>query len=170
MAQERARKREALLTATERDLARVAARVQAKRSPLRGAAEIGRAVGAVVGKHKVAKHFQIEIGEARFAFCRKPDAIAREARLDGVYVVRTSVPAAAPDADATVQAYKDLARVEEAFKNLKGDLAIRPIFHHDESRIEAHIFIAFLAYALQVTLTRRLHALAPGLTARSALE
>ena len=60
--------------------------------------------------------------------------------------------------------------MEEAFKNLKGDLAIRPIFHHDESRIEAHIFIAFLAYALQVTLTRRLHALAPGLTARSALE
>ena len=60
--------------------------------------------------------------------------------------------------------------IEEAFKNLKGDLAIRPIFHHDESRIEAHIFIAFLAYALQVTLTRRLHALAPGLTARSALE
>ena len=60
--------------------------------------------------------------------------------------------------------------IEEAFKNLKGDLAIRPIFHHDESRIEAHIFIAFLAYALQVTLTRRLHALARGLTARSALE
>ena len=60
--------------------------------------------------------------------------------------------------------------IEEAFKNLKGDLAIRPIFHHDESRIEAHIFIAFLAYALQITLTRRLHALAPGLTARSALE
>ena len=72
----------------------------------------GGAVGAVVGKHKVAKHFQIEIGEAQFAFRRKPDAIAREARLDGVYVVRTSVPAAALDADETVQAYKDLARVD----------------------------------------------------------
>src|ERR1700733_7734122 len=112
LAQERARKREALLTATERDLARVAARVQAKRSPLRGAAEIGRAVGAAVGKHKVAKHFEIEIGEAQFAYRRKSDGIAREARVDGVYVVRTSVPAATLDADETVQAYKDLARVD----------------------------------------------------------
>ena len=68
------------------------------------------------------------------------------------------------------QYYVQLVAVEEAFKNLKGVLAIRPIFHHDESRIEAHIFIAFLAYVLQVTLTRRLHALAPGLTARSAPE
>src|SRR5271163_2563128 len=68
------------------------------------------------------------------------------------------------------QYYVQLVAVEEAFKNLKGDLAIRPIFHKDEQRIEAHIFVAFLAYALQITLTRRLHALAPGLTARSALE
>src|SRR3984957_15565745 len=112
LAQERARKREALLTATERGLARIAARVRAKRNPLRGAAEIGRAVGVVVGKHKVAKHFEIEIGEAQLIYRRKSDGIAREARLDGVYVVRPSVAAAALDADETVQAYKDLARVD----------------------------------------------------------
>src|ERR1700691_1933731 len=157
LAQERARKREALLTATEHDLARVAARVQAKRSPLRGAAEIGRAVGAVVGKHKVAKHFQIEIGEAQFAFRRKSDAIAREARLDGVYVVRTSVPAATLDADEAVQAYKDLARVERAFRCLKTvDLDIRPIRHWTAERVRAHVFLCMLAYHVEWHLRRAL--------------
>src|ERR1700729_4296818 len=157
LAQERARKREALLTATERDLARVAARVQAKRSPLRGAAEIGRAVGAVVGKHKVAKHFQIEIGEAQFAFQRKPDGIAREARLDGVYVGSTSVPAAALDADQTVQAYKDLARAEGAFRCLKSvDLDIRPIRHWTAERVRAHVFLCMLAYHVEWHLRRAL--------------
>ena len=157
LAQERGRKREALLASTERDLARVAARVQAKRCPLRGAAEIGRAVGAVVGKHKVAKHFEIEIGEAQFAFRRKPDAIAREARLDGVYVVRTSVPAVALDADETVQAYKDLARVERAFRCLKTvDLDIRPIRHWTAERVRAHVFLCMLAYHVEWHLRRAL--------------
>ena len=157
LAQERARKREALLASTERDLARVAARVRAKRSPLRGAAEIGRAVGAVVGKHKVGKHFEIEIGEAEFAFRRKPEAIAREARLDGVYVVRTSVPAAALDADETVQAYKDLARVERAFRCLKTvDLDIRPIRHWTAERVRAHVFLCMLAYHVEWHLRRAL--------------
>ncbi len=89
-------------------------------------------------------------------------------RREGRYLLRTNLT----DQDPAVlwQYYVQLVAVEEAFKNLKGDLAIRPIFHKDERRIEAHIFVAFLAYALQVTLTRRLHALAPGLTARSALE
>src|ERR1700733_11464553 len=101
-----------------------------------------------------------------FSLNRQKLRIAR--RREGRYLLRTNLT----DKDPAVlwQYYVQLVVVEEAFKNLKGDLAIRPIFHHDESRIEAHIFIAFLAYALQVTLTRRLHALAPGLTARSALE
>src|ERR1700728_3433175 len=157
LAQERARKREALLASTERDLARIVARVRARRSPLRGAAEIGRAVGAVVGKHKVAKHFEIEIGEAQFAYRRKPDDIAREARLDGVYVVRTSVPAAALDADETVQAYKDLARVERAFRCLKTvDLDIRPIRHWTAERVRAHVFLCMLAYHVEWHLRRAL--------------
>ena len=160
LAQERARKREALLASTERDLARIVARVRAKRSPLRGAAEIGRALGAVVGKHKVAKHFEIEIGEAQFAFRRKPDGIAREAKLDGVYVVRTSVPAEALDADETVQAYKDLARVERAFRCLKTvDLDIRPIRHWTADRVRAHVFLCMLAYHVEWHLRRALASL-----------
>src|ERR1700723_1115782 len=101
-----------------------------------------------------------------FSLNRQKLRIAR--RREGRYLLRTNLT----DKDPAVlwQYYVQLVAVEEAFKNLKGDLAIRPIFHHDESRIEAHIFIAFLAYCLQITLTRRLHALAPGLTARSALE
>jgi hypothetical protein len=101
-----------------------------------------------------------------YSLDRRKLRIAR--RREGRYLLRTNLT----DQDPAVlwQYYVQLVAVEEAFKNLKGDLAIRPIFHKDEWRIEAHIFVAFLAYALQVTLTRRLHALAPGLTARSALE
>jgi transposase len=157
LAQERARKREALLTATERDLARIAERVQARRAPLRGAAEIGRAVGAVVSKHKMAKHFEIEIGEAQLTWRRKSDGIAHEARLDGVYVVRTSVTAAALDADETVQAYKDLAQVERAFRCLKTvDLDILPIRHWTAERVRAHVFLCMLAYHVEWHLRRAL--------------
>jgi hypothetical protein len=101
-----------------------------------------------------------------FSLNRKKLRIAR--RREGRYLLRTNLT----DNDPAVlwQYYIQLVAVEEAFKTLKGDLAIRPIFHQDEKRVEAHIFIAFLAYCLQITLTRRLHALAPGLTARSALE
>src|ERR1700687_1485188 len=107
-----------------------------------------------------------ESAELTFSLNRQKLRIAR--RREGRYLLRTNLTN--KDPAVLWQYYVQLVAVEEAFKNLKGDLAIRPIFHHDESRIEAHIFIAFLAYALQVTLTRRLHALAPGLTARSALE
>ena len=150
LAAERARKRGDLLAATERDLARLATRVRAKRNPLRGAAEIGLAVGAVVGKHKMAKHFQIEIGERQLTWRRRPDSIEREARLDGIYVVRTSVPATALNAAETVQAYKDLARVERAFRCLKTvDLEIRPIRHWTAERVRAHVFLCMLAYHVE---------------------
>ena len=102
----------------------------------------------------------------RFALDRRKLRVAR--RREGRYLLRTNLTGGDPA--ELWQYYVQLVAVEEAFKTLKGDLAIRPVFHKLESRIEAHIFIAFLAYCLQVTLTRRLHALAPGLTARSALE
>jgi hypothetical protein len=150
LAAERARKRIDLLAATERDLARIAARCRAKREPLRGIAEIGLAVGAVVGKHKMAKHFEIEIGEADLTWRQKPDSIEREARLDGIYVVRTSVPAEIMDAAETIQAYKDLARVERAFRCLKTvDLDIRPIRHWTAERVRAHVFLCMLAYHVE---------------------
>ena len=159
LADERARKREDLLAATERDLSRISLAVQRKRGPLGGTAEIGIAVGAVLDKHKVAKHFQVTIGDASLAFRRNPDSIAREARLDGIYVVRTSVPAEAMAAAETVQAYKDLARVERAFRCLKTiDLEIRPVRHWMADRVRAHVFLCMLAYHVEWHLR---HALAP---------
>ena len=150
LAIERARKRSDLLAASERDLAKVVARVEAKRQPLRGAAQIGLAVGAILDKHKMAKHFEITIGEANLTYRRKPDSIEREARLDGIYVVRTSVPAEIMDAAETVQTYKDLARVERAFRSLKTvDLDIRPIRHWTEERVRAHVFLCMLAYHVE---------------------
>ena len=147
---ERARKREDLLAASECHLAKIVARIQAKRAPLRGAAEIGLAVGAILDKHKMAKHFDITIGEASLSFARKLDSIEREARLDGIYVVRTSVPAEIMGAAETVQAYKDLARVERAFRCLKTvDLDIRPVRHWTEGRVRAHVFLCMLAYHVE---------------------
>jgi hypothetical protein len=119
LARERARKREDLLAATERDLSRIAAQVRRRHAPLRGQAEIGLAVGAVVDAHKMAKHFALTITDDSFAYSRKPESIAREARLDGLYVIRTSLPAETMNAADTVRAYKDLARVERAFRAMK---------------------------------------------------
>jgi hypothetical protein len=159
LADERARKREDLLAATERDLSRISLAVQRKRGPLRGKAEIGIAVGAVLDKHKVAKHFAVTIGDASLAFRRNPDSIAREARRDGIDVVRTSVPVEAMAAAETVQAYKDLARVECAFRYLKTvDLEIRPVRHWMANRVRAHVFLCMLADHVEWHLR---HALAP---------
>src|SRR5579864_1202813 len=150
LAEERARKREDLLAATERDLSGIQQAVMRRRAPLRGCAEIGIAVGAVLNKHKVAKHFEIGIGEASLTFRRKGDSIAEEARLDGIYVVRTGVPAQALMPDETAQAYKDLARVERAFRNLKtADLEIRPVRHWTPDRVRAHVFLCMLAYHVE---------------------
>ena len=97
-----------------------------------------------------AKHFSIEIGEGHFGFRRRTEQIAAETRLDGIYVIRTSVPAEQLDADEAVQAYKDLSRVERAFRNLKAaDLAIRPIRHWTADRVRAHVFLCMLAYHLE---------------------
>ncbi|BCH35769.1 hypothetical protein MesoLjLc_76990 [Mesorhizobium sp. L-8-10] len=114
LAGERARKRRELIEATEADLQRIKDRVRRARHPLKGAAAIGRAVGAVLGRRKVGKHFHCTITDTDFSFERDEAAIAREERLDGLYVIRTNLPAEALDAPATVRAYKSLARVERA--------------------------------------------------------
>jgi hypothetical protein len=150
LAAERARKREALLRATEKDLARLQAATQRARKPLRGRDAIGLRVGAVLDQHKMAKHFELDIQDGALSWRRKADSIAREAALDGIYVVRTSVPAEAMDAGQTVQAYKDLARVERAFRTLKSaDLEIRPIHHWLSPRVRAHVFLCMLAYHVE---------------------
>jgi transposase len=117
---------------------------------LNAAAEIGLAVGAVLDSRKVGKHFIIDIADGHFSFRRDPQKIAAEARLDGLYVIRTSVPAEQLDAGQTVQAYKDLARVERAFRCLKTvDLDIRPIHHWNPDRVRAHVFLCMLAYHVE---------------------
>ncbi len=157
LARERARKREDLLAATERDLAKIAASVTRKTRPLRGAAEIGMAVGAVLHKHKMAKHFDLTIADDRFVFARKRDEIAQEAALDGLYAVRTSLPEDALADPAAVKAYKSLAQVERAFRCLKTvDLHVRPIHHWLEDRVRAHVFLCMLAYYVEWHMRARL--------------
>jgi hypothetical protein len=150
LAVERARKREDLLAATERDLSRIQIAVARKRNPLRGAARIALAVGGVINRHKVGKHFAIEITDTVFSFARKTAEIAAEAATDGVYVVRTSLPESALDDTATVRSYKSLALVERAFRCIKTvDLQIRPVHHWLADRVRAHVFLCMLAYYLE---------------------
>ena len=166
LAEQRARKREELLAVTEKDLARIAARVQRARSPLRGAAAIGQAVGAVLGRRHMAKHFQISITDDAFSFAQNPLSIAAEAALDGIYVVRTNLPAIQSDAPtgqargltahATVRASK-VYGVEHAFRSLKTvDLELRPVFHWTAPRVRAHVLLCMLAYYLQWHMRRSL--------------
>src|SRR6266536_534318 len=145
-----ARKRQELLAATERALAAIAAATQRPIRPLRGPAAIGLRVGAVLGRHKVGKHFTIEIAEGGFRYARDAAAIAAEAALDGLYVIRTSVGPAQFPAAATVQAYKRLAEVERAFRSLKTvDLHVRPIHHRKADRVRAHVFLCLLAFYVE---------------------
>jgi hypothetical protein len=157
LAEERARKRAELLAATEKELARIQAQVQRARRPLRGAAAIGQAVGAVLGRRHMAKHFQISIADDAFSFAQNPLSIAAEAALDGIYVIRTNLPAAQSDAAATVRAYKTLSRVEHAFRALKTvDLELRPVFHWTAPRVRAHVLLCMLAYYLEWHMRRSL--------------
>ena len=150
LATERARKREDLLAATERDLARIDVQVRRKSASLHDAAKIGLAVGAVLNKRKMAKHFVVTIRDGHLSWQRRLDQIEAEARLDGIYVIRTSVPADHMAAAETVQAYKDLSRVERAFRSLKSvDLDIRPIRHWTADRVRAHVFLCMLAYHVE---------------------
>ena len=147
---ERRRKRQELLAATERELAKIARAVSRPRRPLRGADKIGLRVGKCQNRFKVAKHFQIKIPADSFTYERDDEKIAGEAALDGIYVVRTSVPAQRLDTEDTVRAYKGLSKAERAFRSLKTvDLKIRPIHHHLADRVRAHVLLCMLAYYVQ---------------------
>jgi len=148
--EERARKRQALLEATEKSLTKIAKEVgRRKNKPLK-AAEIGLKVGKVLGHYKVGKHFDCEIGEGSFQWSRRQDSIEQEEKLDGIYVIRTSEPRQRLSAEDTVRSYKSLAEVERAFRCLKGiDLLVRPIRHRTEERVPAHIFLCLLAYYVE---------------------
>ena len=144
LATERARKRLALLDATDTELAKIVAAVDAGR--LADAGKIGIRVGKVVGRYKMAKHYILDITDDQFAFTRDQDQITTEAALDGIYVIRTTVPVEQMDAAKVVATYKSLARVERDFRSLKSiDLDLRPIHHWTETRVRAHVFICMLA-------------------------
>ncbi len=148
VAEERHRKRQELLAATEKEVGPIAVRVAA--GTLHGTAEIGLAVGAVVNRFKMKKHFTVEIDDERFAFTRRTEQIAAEAALDGIYILRTSLDAHACSTTEVVRSYKQLARVERAFRTFKSiDLEIRPIHHYRETRVRAHVLLAMLAYYVE---------------------
>jgi transposase len=153
--EERARKRQALLAATEKSLTKIVKDVARRKKKLLTAAEIGLKVGKVLGRYKVGKHFDCQIGEGSFTWRRRHDGIEQEAQLDGIYVLRTSEPVERLSAEDTVRSYKSLAEVERAFRCLKGlDLLVRPIRHRTEERVPAHIFLCLLAYYVEWHLRR----------------
>ncbi len=144
---ERARKRQDLLRATERELAKVAAATTRPKRRVRDPKKIAFRIGKVLGRFKMGKHFRWEITDEGLRYERNQENIAREAALDGVYVIRTSVGANRLDAPQTVQSYKKLSNVERAFRSHKTvDLHVRPIHHRKEDRVRAHVFLCMLAY------------------------
>jgi hypothetical protein len=171
LAAKRAHKRQELLNATERDLARILAAVARQRNPLRGTTEIALAVGAVIEKHKMRKHFDLTITDASFSFTRKADAIAVEAATDGIYIVRTNLTPEVLDDAATVRSYKSLSQVERAFRCIKTvDLQVRPVHHWLAGRVRAHVFLCMLAYYLEWHMRQKLAPLLFDDTDRDAAE
>ncbi|MGO9821263.1 MAG: IS1634 family transposase [Solirubrobacteraceae bacterium] len=158
LAAERARKREDLLAATERELDKVTASVTNPRGRLHAAdaGAIGQRVGRVINKYKVAKHFELEITNGAFAYARKTEQIQTEAALDGLYVLRTTCPAEQLTSQAVVRVYKQLKMAERAYRTIKDALDVRPIRHHLQDRVEAHFFLFLLAYHLLFELQARL--------------
>ena len=150
LAEERSRKRTELLAATEKRLNKIVEATKRKRRPLRGRREIGLTVGKTLGRFKMGKHFSLSIEDDGFSFQRKQDNIEREAALDGIYVIRTSVPAEKLSSDKVVGCYKRLSDVERAFRSLKSvDPKIRPIYHHLADRVKAHVFLCMLSYYVE---------------------
>ena len=147
LTEERARKRLELLAATEADLAKIGAATQRARNPLRGEQRIALRVGRVIERFHMAKHFELTITDTALSWRRKDEAIAAEAALDGLYVIRTSLSARQLDGPAAVAAYKSLAHVERAFRSMKTvELQVRPVFHYNAERVRAHVFLCMLAY------------------------
>ena len=157
LAEQRQRKRQELLAATEKDLLPIVRATQRAKEPLRGAAKIGVRVGTVLNRHKVGKHFITTITDDSLSFARDLENIAAEKELDGLYIVRSNVEPELFDAEQTVTAYKDLAKVERAFRSMKTvDLKVRPIYHRNADRVRAHVFLCLLAYYVEWHMRRKL--------------
>ena len=153
---ERARKRESLLAAAEADLAKIAAACARARRPLRGKDKIAVRADRVLRRRKVAKHFTVQVTDDSLSYTRDQDSITAEAKLDGIYVLRTSVQAGDLDSPEVISSYKALAQVERAFRAFNTDLGIRPIRHHTEDRVRAHVFLRMLSYYISWHMQARL--------------
>jgi transposase len=156
LAEERARKRADLLAATENQLQTIAAATRRARRPLRGTDKIALRVGKVIGKYKMAKHFHTDITDEALSFSRNQDTIAAEAALDGIYVVRTSLPDDSLDRTDVVARYKSLADVERFFRTLGSELDVRPIRHRLADRVRAHMFLRMLSYYISWHMKQKL--------------
>jgi transposase len=157
LAEERARKRRELLKATEKELQKIAEATRRKKRRLKGKDKIALRVGKVINKFKVGKHFHVNIEEGSFSYQLKEDNVAREKALDGIYVIRTSLSSDKLTSEATVKAYKQLSSVEQAFRCFKSiDLKVRPIHHHLEHRVRAHVFLCVLAYYVEWHMRQKL--------------
>jgi transposase len=155
LGEQRRRKRQDLLKATEKSLEKIGKEVTRRKKKRFTAAEVGVKVGKVLGRYKMGKHFECKIGEGSFTWSRRGGSIEQEEKLDGIYVLRTSEPTERLSAEETVRSYKSLAEVERAFRCLKGiDLLVRPIRHRTEDRVPAHIFLCVLAYYVEWHLRR----------------
>jgi hypothetical protein len=153
---ERARKRESLLAAAEADLAKIAAACARARRPLRGKDKIAVRADRVLRRRKVAKHFTVQVTDDSLSYTRDQDSITAEAKLDGIYVLRTSVQAGDLDSPEVISSYKALAQAERAFRAFNTDLGIRPIRHHTEDRVRAHVFLRMLSYYISWHMQARL--------------
>lgn len=157
LAAERSRKRQELLVATQNELDKIALATQREKRALKGKTTIALKVGKVINKFRMAKHFHLSIGENGFSYQRKEGNIAKEAALDGIYVIRTSLPPDKLDAEGAVKAYKRLSVVERAFRCFKAvDLKVHPIHHRLEHRVRVHVFLCMLAYYLEWHMRRAL--------------
>ena len=157
LAFDRARTRQELLKATEAELDKIVAATRRSKRPLKGKDKIALRVGRVIDRFKVAKHFKLTITEEAFSYERDESRIEEEAALDGIYVIRTSLPAQESSPEEAVRAYKDLSRVEQAFRCIKTvDLKVRPINHRKPDRVRAHVFICMLAYYVEWHMRRSL--------------
>jgi len=157
LARRREWKREELLNATGKDLDRIVAATRRGKNPLKGRDKIALRVGKWIDRHHVGKHFELTITDSAFSYRRNEEKIEEEKALDGLYVIRTSVPEAAMSSDETVGAYKSLAHVERAFRSLKTvDLEIRPIYHRLSDRVKAHVFLCMLAYYVEWHMKQKL--------------
>jgi transposase len=157
LAEERSRKRPDLLAATEKQLEKIAAATKRPKRPLRGKQNIGLRAGKILNRYKMGKHFQLRIEEDSFHYERKIANLEREEKLDGIYVIRTSVKKEALSSQQVVASYKSLSGVERAFRSLKTvDLQVRPIHHRLPDRVRAHILLCMLAYYVEWHMRQRL--------------